>query len=79
MSKTPLQKCRELTMLTQEEVAGRVEIHQSHYNRIERGKAGWGCSAAVAERIVKVFKRFGLEEQHVLYPRRHRNFRPTAT
>lgn len=76
MTTTPLKKCRALTKLTQEAVAERVEIDQSHYNRLECGK--WPCSAAVAERIARVFKRFGLEEKHILYPRRHRSFKPIA-
>jgi len=76
MPKTPLRKAREVSLLTQEEVAARARIDQSHYNRIELGRLA--CSADVAARLAKIFKRRGISEVHILYPGRYRSFQPEA-
>jgi transcriptional regulator with XRE-family HTH domain len=76
MPKTPLRKAREVSRLTQDEVAARAQIDQSHYARIELGR--WGCSAEVAARLARIFKRRGISEVHILYPRRYRSFQPEA-
>ena len=76
MPKTPLRKAREVSRLTQHEVATRAGIDQSHYARIELGR--WACSAKVAVRIARIFKRRGISEVHILFPRRYRSFQPEA-
>lgn len=64
---TPLKKARTHRSLKQHQVATRAKISQAQYHRIERGDP---CSAAVAERLARIFRREGLTELHILYPRR---------
>lgn len=72
--KTPLKKARDATDLTQWQVCVRVGIDQSHFSRLERG--AWGCGSVVAAKIAKIFARQGINELHILYPRRYRAFKP---
>lgn len=71
--KTPLQKAREATDLTQEQVSVRAGITQSHYSRIET--AEWACSSVVARKLARIFVKQGINELHVLYPKRFRVFK----
>lgn len=74
---TPLRKAREASGLTQYEVAERAEMNQGHLSRLEADIEG--CSPAMAERLAKIFKRYGLNELHILYPKRFKAFRPAGT
>lgn len=73
---TPLQKARLVLGETVEDMARELGIDKAHLSRLERQKAG--CSVEVAERIVRVFRRRGIEmdERHVFYPRRYQSFMP---
>lgn len=76
MVHTPLRKARKVSLLTQTDVANRAGIDQSHYARIELGR--WGCSPEVAAKLARIFRRSGLTELHVLFPKRYRSFQPEA-
>lgn len=73
---TPLRKAREAAGMTQVQLSLRVGLNQGHLSRIEKNIEG--CSPAMAEKLAKVFKRFGLNELHILYPKRFKKFDPAA-
>lgn len=73
---TPLRKAREAAGLTQLQVSIRTGLNQGHLSRIEQNIEG--CSPATAEKLAKVFKRYGLNELHILYPHRFKKFEPAA-